>query len=134
MNINLTEIQKIKNTVHDFYNGIFTHDYDKICSVFYSEGKSMGYNSSIKKIGIVANKGDISIVLLKTITDAIMRSISHEKLFLIAKSILFPLILVIMRKSTVIANRDRVSSILKTRTRKIMARIGHTLVMKPRRP
>ncbi|NPD88816.1 MAG: hypothetical protein HGN29_08820 [Asgard group archaeon] len=53
-NNNLTEIQEIKNTVHDFYNGIFEHDYDKICSFFYSEGKSMGYSSRRKEIGIVS--------------------------------------------------------------------------------
>ncbi len=51
---NLTEIHNIKKAVQDFYSGIFEHDYDKICTVFYKEGKSMGYNSKRKLIGIVS--------------------------------------------------------------------------------
>ena len=54
MKNNSVEIQEIKEAVHRFYNGIFEHDYNKICSVFYSEGKSMGYNSRKKTIGIVS--------------------------------------------------------------------------------
>jgi len=50
----ILEILKIKKTVHEFYNGIFEHNFEKICSVFYPEGKSMGYSSKRKMIGIVS--------------------------------------------------------------------------------
>ncbi len=96
-----------------------------------SRGETPRY---LKKVGIAENKGDISRILLKTITEAIRKSISQEKLFLIVKNILLPFILVVARKITVITSRARINSILKTRTRKIIARIGHTLIMKLRRP
>jgi len=89
---------------------------------------------SLKKVGIADNKGDISRVLLNTITEAIIRSISQEKLFLIAENILFPFILLVARKIPVIMSRARINSILKTRTKKIIASIGHMLIMKLRRP
>jgi len=89
---------------------------------------------SLKKVGITENKGDISRVLLKTITEAIIRSISHEKLFLTARNILLPFIFVVTRKIPVITSRARINSILKTRTKKIIIRIGHMLVIKLRRP
>jgi hypothetical protein len=89
---------------------------------------------SSRKAGIPDNKGDISIVLLKIITEAIRKSISQEKLSLIAKNILFPFIFATARKIPVIVSRARINSILKTRTKKIIARIGHMLMMKLRRP
>ncbi len=89
---------------------------------------------SSKKAGIIDNKGDISIVLLKIITEAIRKSISQEKLFSTAKNILLPFILAVTRKIPVIVARARINSILKTKAKKIMARIGHMLMIKLKIP
>jgi len=88
----------------------------------------------LKNVGITEKTGDISRILLKIITEAIKKSISHERLFLRAKIILFPCIFAVARKIPVITSKARINSILRIRTKKIIARIGHILMVKPRMP